>query len=80
MFLACKVKYMPLRLEFAVKEYYRMEFEITNPTFKKKLVPAPAVLQAYGDDFKLKELDILETLGFDFETHLPYPYLSDLSH
>ena len=70
---------MPIRLDVAVKEYYMMEFELLNPTFKKKLTPAPTVLHAYGDDFKQKELDILEAIGFDVETHLPYPYLSDLS-
>lgn len=77
-FLACKVKYMPLGLEKAVTAFYEMEFKMSNPTIKKIPKISKNSIYAYSDDFKLKELEVLEMLGFDFDTHLPYPFLANM--
>ena len=77
-FLACKVKYVPLRLEQAVKVFYELEFKLSNPKVKRVPPITSSKLKEYGEDFKSKELELLEVMGFDFETHLPYPVLSDI--
>lgn len=78
-FLAAKVRYMPITLNKAVEAFFEIE-KRRNPSQLNRTILSEERQDHYRVLFIQNESLVLNAIGYDFECEAPYKYLDDFCH